>query len=164
MAAAALAAFELLLLVMIFLAFLGKPLLGGGDRPLAPMAKAEPAASSAPATSKKAQTKAKSKAKPATEPRLVREETSVIVLNGNGAAGAASEKADLVRTRGYMIAGTANAPRTDFARSVVMYRPGYRPEAQRFARDFGIARVAPLDGLRPADLQGAHVALIVGAA
>jgi hypothetical protein len=75
----------------------------------------------------------------------------------------ASEKADLVRTKGYLIAGTANAPRTDFARSVVMYRPGYAPEARRFARDFKFRRVSPLDGLRPADLQGAHIALIVGA-
>jgi hypothetical protein len=87
----------------------------------------------------------------------------VIVLNGNGSPGAASDRADLVQTKGYLIAGTANAPRTDFARSVVMYRPGYRPEARRLARDFGIGRVAPLDGLRPSDLQGAHIAFIVGA-
>jgi hypothetical protein len=86
----------------------------------------------------------------------------VIVLNGNGISGMASEKAYLVRTKGYLIAGTANAPRTDFARSVVMYRPGYEPEARRFARDFRIGRVAPLDGMRPAQLQGAHIALIVG--
>ena len=41
-------------------------------------------------------------------------------------------------------------------------RPGYEPEARRLARDFRIKRVAPLDGLRKSDLQGAHIALIVG--
>jgi hypothetical protein len=86
----------------------------------------------------------------------------VIVLNGNGGNGAASEKADLIRTRGYLIAGTANAPRTDFARSIVMYRPGYEAEARRLARDFRVKQVTPLDGLRKSDLQGAHIALIVG--
>jgi hypothetical protein len=159
MIAAGLAAFELVLLVMLSLAFLAKPLInqGAGDRS-AP----QPATSvTAPTTTGHAASKP-SPSKPAPRPALAREATTVIVLNGNGSPGAASDKADLVRTRGYIIAGTANAPRTDFARSVVMYRPGYRTEAIRLARDFNVQRVTPLDGLRPADLQGAHVALIVG--
>ncbi len=86
-----------------------------------------------------------------------------MVLNGNGRNGAASEAADLVRSRNYLIAGTADAPRTDFARTIVMFRSGHRPEAVRLARDFKIKRIAPLDGVRVADLQGAHLALIVGA-
>jgi hypothetical protein len=43
-----------------------------------------------------------------------------------------------------------------------MYRPGFRPEAVRLARDARIAIVTPLDGLRRSQLQGAHVALILG--
>jgi hypothetical protein len=43
-----------------------------------------------------------------------------------------------------------------------MYRPGFEGEARRLARDLGIKRVAPLDGLRASELQGAHLALIVG--
>ncbi len=154
MAAAALAAFELLLLVMIALALIGKPIVGGGgdDSILTP----PQAKQSAPG-----KTVAASKSAPA-RPQLARTETSVIVLNGNGGNGAASEKADLIRTRGYLIAGTANAPRTDFARSIVMYRPGYEAEARRLARDFRVKQVTPLDGLRKSDLQGAHIALIVG--
>jgi len=152
LAAAALAAFELLLLIIIALAFLGKPLLGGSDNRVLTAPAEEMAAPAA-----------KKGAKPApAQPKLTRTETSVIVLNGNGNAGAASEKADLIRTRGYLIAGTTNAPRTDFARSVVMYRPGYEAEARRLARDFRVGRVSPLDGLRKSDLQGAHIALIVG--
>jgi hypothetical protein len=43
-----------------------------------------------------------------------------------------------------------------------MYRKGYAPEAQRLARDLKLKIVAPLDGLRPAELLGAHVAVVVG--
>jgi LytR cell envelope-related transcriptional attenuator len=157
MIAAGLAAFELVLLVMLSLAFLARPLLGGGGEE---RSTSRPAAA-APAP--EAEVAAAPTARPKARPTLARDATTVIVLNGNGSPGAAGDKADLVRTRGYIIAGTANAPRTDFARSVVMFRPGYRAEAVRLARDFKLTRVTPLDGLRPADLQGAHVALIVGA-
>jgi hypothetical protein len=95
--------------------------------------------------------------------RLARGETSVLVLNGNGRAGAAAAAAGRVRGRGYLVSGTGNAPRTDFRRSTVMYRPGYRAEGLRLARDLGIGAAGPLDGLRPADLLGAHVAVIIGA-
>jgi hypothetical protein len=96
-------------------------------------------------------------------PRLTRAETSVIVLNGNGRAGAASDAADGVRRFGYTIGTVGNAPRTDFTRTLVMFRPGYRPEAVRLAKDLRVKIVGPLDGLRPADMLGAHVALVVGA-
>ena len=154
--AAALAAFELLFILVVGLALVGKAVTGDGS-PASASGEAPPAKTATPAAKS-------AKPKPArARPTLSRNETSVIVLNGNGSPGAASDRADLVQTKGYLIAGTANAPRTDFARSVVMYRPGYRREAKRLATDFGVGRVAPLDGLRPSDLQGAHVALIVGA-
>ena len=93
---------------------------------------------------------------------LPRDDVSVLVLNGNGIAGAASTAAERVHARNYVVAGTGNAPRSDFARSVVMYRPGLAGEARRLARDVGVRRVAPLDGLQARDLQGAHVALVIG--
>ena len=86
----------------------------------------------------------------------------MIVLNGNGISGAAATAADGIRARDYLIAGTGNAPRTDFSRSVVMYRPAFEGEARRLARDIGVRRVSPLDGIRRRDLQGAHIALIIG--
>jgi LytR cell envelope-related transcriptional attenuator len=159
--AAGLAAFELLLLVIIVLALFAKPFIGGDSPPKA-LATEQPKAAETKKEATSTQAKA-DKAPAVAAPSLDRGDTLVIVLNGNGSQGAASEKADLVRTKGYMIAGTANAPRTDFARSVVMFRPGHKPEATRLARDFGVPRVSPLDGLSPADLQGAHVALVVGA-
>jgi hypothetical protein len=101
-------------------------------------------------------------AKGEAKPMLGRGETSVLVLNGNGISGAAFTAADQVRSENYLIAGTGNARRTDYPRSLVMFRPGYEREADRLAKDLGVRRVAPLDGMRPRELQGAHVALIIG--
>jgi hypothetical protein len=98
----------------------------------------------------------------AAKPLLERRKTSVLVLNGNGLSGAAGAAADRVRGRHYLVAGTGNASRTDFTRSVVMFRPGFEREAKRLGRDLGVRRVTPLDGMRIRDLQGAHVALVVG--
>lgn len=93
---------------------------------------------------------------------LPRSRTSVVVLNGNGIPGAADEESGRVRTLRYVVAGTANAPRSDFARTLVMYRPRFRAEAERLAKDLHVRRVAPLDGMRARDLMGAQVALILG--
>jgi len=95
-------------------------------------------------------------------PLLPRGETSVLILNGNGVAGAAASKAEAVREKQYVVAAVGNAPRSDYARSVVMFRPGNRGEAARLARDLGIRIVSPLDGLRASQLMGAHVAVIIG--
>jgi LytR cell envelope-related transcriptional attenuator len=94
-------------------------------------------------------------------PRLSRGETTVMVLNGNGISGAAHLAADRVRGKGYTIGEVGNAKRTDFMRSVVMYRPGYRGEALRLARDLRIKIVGPLDGMKVRDLMGAHLAVVV---
>jgi hypothetical protein len=45
-----------------------------------------------------------------------------------------------------------------------MFRPGFRPEANRLASDLHVKAVAPLDGVSTAELAGAHLALILGAA
>ncbi|MBW3593222.1 MAG: LytR C-terminal domain-containing protein [Actinobacteria bacterium] len=161
MVAAAVAAFELVLLVLIGVAFLGTSFLAGGGAEVEQKVRAEAAApkSAASGSASPETTAAVSEA----SPKLARGETSVMVLNGNGIQGAAAQATEEIRRFAYIITGTGNAPRTDFARSLVMYRPGFRGEALRLARDLGVGRVAPLDGMRAADLQGAQVALIVGA-
>ena len=93
---------------------------------------------------------------------LPRTETSVLVLNGNGVSGAASKTARKVLRKDYLVVGTENASRDDYPRSLVMFRPGYEAEARRLARYLSIRRVVPLDGMRPRELRGAHVALIIG--
>ena len=161
MVAAALAAFELVLLVLITIAFLGTSVLGSDGGPIEQKVRAEAAAPKGEATPAGAEKKTTSPSEPTA--RLAREETSVMILNGNGIQGAAAQASEEIRRFAYLITGTGNAPRTDFARSLVMYRRGFQGEAERLARDLGIGRVAPLDGMRPADLQGAQVALVVGA-
>ena len=101
-------------------------------------------------------------AAPMGAPKLSRGETSVIVLNGSGRSGAAADRADKVRGLGYTIGTVGNAPRSDFTRTIVMFRRGYRAEAVRLAAHMKLKIVGPLDGLRPADMLGAHVALIIG--
>jgi hypothetical protein len=95
-------------------------------------------------------------------PPLSRARTRVVVLNGNGLAGAAGATAERVRASGYRIAAVRNASRSDYGKSIVMYRPGRRPEGERLARDLGVAVVGPLDGIRPKSIGRAHAVLIVG--
>jgi hypothetical protein len=148
--ASAVAAVELVVILVLGVVLVGKPLTekmrdAGRDRTLGTPAVA-------PAT--------KPRIGPSV-PRLSREDTSVLILNGNGVSGAAHAAASRVRARGYSIGEVGNANRTDYMRSVVMYRPGFRGEALRLARDLRIRIVGPLDGLGVRDLMGAHLALVV---
>ncbi len=43
-----------------------------------------------------------------------------------------------------------------------MYRPGFRAEGLRLARDLGIKVVGPLDGIHTGALDGGQLAVIVG--
>lgn len=94
-------------------------------------------------------------------PTLPRDETSVLVLNGNGVAGAATAGAARLSQLGYVIGGVGDAPQ-QLVRTTIMYRSGFRAEAERLARDLHVHVVGPLDGLRPAQLLGAHLALVLG--
>jgi hypothetical protein len=149
--ASAVAAFELVLILILGVALLGKPL-------------SERMRDTAQQRSLGITTQAKPKPKiGSSAPRLSRGETTVMVLNGNGVSGAAHEAASRVEARGYAIGQVGNANSTDFTRTVVMYRPGYRGEGMRLARDLRIKIVGPLDGMKTRELMGAHVALVVGA-
>jgi LytR cell envelope-related transcriptional attenuator len=100
---------------------------------------------------------------PPGKPKLTRNETDVLVLNGGGVTGAAGIAADNLRARGYQVTSVGNARKqSSAARTLVMYKPGYRAEAARLARDMHTRIVAPLDGMRSAALMGAQVVLVVG--
>ena len=94
-------------------------------------------------------------------PTLTRAQTKVLVLNANGITGAAATEASRARARGYKISATGNTALT-LGQSVVLYRPGHRPEAKRLARDEGIPLVGPLDGITPRQLHGAQVVIVLG--
>ena len=155
------AAVELVLLLVIGLAVLGGPLLDWAQGTA--KGSTEHHAVAAPKTLKPVIAVAPAPVAQAVgTPKLARTETSVLVLNGNGIAGAAAAEAALVRHKGYVLADVGNAARSDYIRSVVMYRPGYQAEAARLARDVRIKIVSPLDGLRLKDLIGAHAAVVIG--
>jgi hypothetical protein len=103
---------------------------------------------------------AKANAAAATE--LPRRKVAVVVLNGNGRQGAAGRAASRITHRGYRVRAVANAPSSSYPQSIVMYRPGFAPEAQRLAKDLGVKIVSPLDGMRPKQLHGAHAVFILG--
>ena len=87
-----------------------------------------------------------------------------MVLNGNGRTGAAASAASRVRSRGYRVGTVGNASSTDFARSLVMYKPGFAGEAPP-ARE-GSPREAGRPARRDArarDLGRAQVVFILGA-
>ena len=153
--AAAVAAVELLVLVVVGGALIAKPSTGTASRPVAKTAAAKSAKKAAPAKAHRVA------AVPAAH--LRRGKVTVLVLNGNGRQGAAASTASRVSHRGYRVSGVANAPRSDFTRSLVMYRSGFEGEGRRLAGDLGIRIVGPLDGLRTSQLHGAHAVVVVGA-
>jgi LytR cell envelope-related transcriptional attenuator len=88
--------------------------------------------------------------------------TSVLVLNGNGSAGAAGSVSSRLLADGYRSAPSMNAQVTTYARSIVLFRPGWEREAKRLAKDARIRAVAPLDGPLPSGAAAAPLVAIVG--
>jgi hypothetical protein len=156
--ATAIAGLELVLLVVAGVVLLGRsiaPHLQAGAGHAASKPKA--AARHAPAAKPKPAAPARAVA------RLPRSKTDVIVFNGNGITGAAAGAASVVTARGYVVKQVGNAPGGGYAQSIVMYRPGFLGEARRFAHDLNVRQVEPLDGIRPAQMHGAELVLIIGA-
>jgi hypothetical protein len=94
-------------------------------------------------------------------PRLPRTRTKILVLNGNGITGAAAAESDSLLARGYKVSATGNTAHL-YGQSVVLYRPGRLPEAERLAADEGIPLVGPLDGITLEQLHGAHLVIVLG--
>ncbi len=102
---------------------------------------------------------------PPAEAELSRAKTAVLILNGSGKRGAATTIASELEARNYRIVGATNAAHPDYQRTIVLYRSGFRGEAERVARDLGLTRkrVAPVDGMKRAELGEARVVVILGA-
>jgi len=147
--AAAIAALELLVILVAGIVLVAKPL----SRHIRHSA----AAKAAPAAHKHGAHPAKPQ-----HAMLSRGQTSVLVLNGNGRQGAAGAEAAQIRNLGYPVKGVGNAAHMDYGRTVVMYRPGYAAEATRLAREAQIRLVSPLDGMSVKGLRGARIAIVLG--
>lgn len=103
------------------------------------------------------------KAKPVAQaPLRPHSHVRVLVLNGNGVNGAAGAAAARLQAAGYPVAGAIDAQRHDYASSMVMFVPGWAKEARRLARETGTRIVAPVDGLRAAQLKGSKLILLLG--
>jgi hypothetical protein len=152
--ASAVAVVELVVLLVIGVVLLAKPVAAEVKKQAAKRA-------FAPAPAAKATTK-RPKPRPVAAPKLRRGDTAVLVLNGNGRTGAAALQAERVRGKGYRIASVGDAPRRDYARSLVMFRAGFAGEAHRLARDLRIRIVGPLDGIGVRELDGAHAVVVIG--
>jgi hypothetical protein len=100
---------------------------------------------------------------PIAPPKLLRSQTGVYVFNGNGRSGAASSEAAKLSNLNYLVPGTGNAKRQDYATTVVMFKKGFQAEGTRLARDLHVKIVGPLDGLAPSALRGAQLAIVLGA-
>jgi hypothetical protein len=101
--------------------------------------------------------------RPPAIPRRPRSRISVLVLNGNGVSGAAGGIATDLLAVGYGHAIPADAPSPDYARSLVLFRPGWQREAERLSQDARIPIVAPLDGRVPPEYAGVPLVVILGA-
>ena len=99
----------------------------------------------------------------AVPPLRPRSDVSVLVLNGNGTSGVAGATASRLLGRGYRSATATNAQADSYATSLVLYRRGWGPEAQRLAKDAHIKIVAALDGRLPAGSARDQLVLILGA-
>jgi hypothetical protein len=148
------AAIELVLLLGAAFLLLAKPLSHAMQRHAEATAFAPVKQRAAPVIPKQA---------PIGQPKLLRAETGVFVLNGNGHAGAASSEAGKLTDLGYRVPRTGNAKRQDYATTVVMYKRGFHAEGARLAHDLRVKVVGPLDGLRPSALHGAQLAIVLGA-
>jgi hypothetical protein len=149
------AAIELVLLLGAGFLLLAKPLTRA-------MQKHATATAFAP-TKKHTSAPAIPKQAPIELPKLLRSETRVFVFNGNGRAGAASSEASTLSNLNYLVPGTGNAKRQDYATTVVMFKKGFQAEGVRLAHDLHVKIVGPLDGLNPSALHGAQLAIVLGA-
>jgi len=87
---------------------------------------------------------------------------TVAVLNASGIQGAAGDViAPRLRGEGWITGTEANAP-TIRDESVVMFTGGKKRVAQNVAKDLGIARTPPIDGLSPDEIGDADVVVLVG--
>jgi hypothetical protein len=97
-----------------------------------------------------------------THPLRPRAKLSVLVLNGNGVSGAAGAEATTLQALGYGRSLSQNAPRHDYATSMVMYAPGYAQEGRRLGRDAGVHVVSLVDGMSRAQLRGSQLVVVLG--
>jgi hypothetical protein len=90
---------------------------------------------------------------------------TVTVFNASGVSGAAAnEIAPKVEAEGYTLGLVENPPdgTSDLRQSVVMYAEGRRQVGRNLAKDLGIERAGPIDGITTEQSGGADAVVLVG--
>lgn len=88
-------------------------------------------------------------------------EIEVAVLNGTAVAGLAAVYGEKVEDKGFEAGAVTNSSET-FEDSVVMFKPGHKPEAKLVAKRISIPKVEPMSGEIIQVAQKANVAVVVG--
>ena len=88
-------------------------------------------------------------------------EIEVTVLNGTSVPGLAATFGDKVEGKGFSLGAVTNSS-SSFAESVVMFRPGHKPEGRKVAKQMSIQKMQMMNGEIESVSAGADVAVIVG--
>jgi LytR cell envelope-related transcriptional attenuator len=88
-------------------------------------------------------------------------EVEVTVLNGTAVPGLAASYGNKVEGKGFKLGAVTNSS-SSFAASVVMFKRGHKPEAQKVAKQLGISKLQLMNGEIEGASAGANVAVIVG--
>ena len=88
-------------------------------------------------------------------------EIEVSVLNGTSTAGLAATFGDKVEGKGFSLGAVTNSS-ASFAESVVMFKRGHKPEAQKVARQLNISKTQLMSPEIESVSSGADVAVVVG--
>jgi hypothetical protein len=88
-------------------------------------------------------------------------EIEVTVLNGTSVPGLAATFGDKVEGKGFSLGAVTNSS-ASFAESVVMFRPGHKPEADKVAKQLSIQKTQMMSSEIESASAGADVAVIVG--
>jgi LCP family protein required for cell wall assembly len=83
---------------------------------------------------------------------------NLVVQNGSGTTGAAAEAADGFERLGFVVAGTGDADRFDYGRTLVRYTEGHQAEAEHVARQL----TGGVDLEQVDTIFGADVAVVLG--
>jgi LytR cell envelope-related transcriptional attenuator len=93
--------------------------------------------------------------------RMQPSEVEVTVLNGTAVPGLAASYGDKVEGKGFKLGAVTNSS-SSYASSVVMFKRGHKPEAQKVAKQLAISKLQLMSAEIEGVSAGANVAVIVG--
>ena len=88
-------------------------------------------------------------------------EIEVTVLNGTATPGLAATYGNKVESKGFKLGAVSNTAQP-VEKSLVMYRPGHKPEAKRVAKELKISHLGTMNPEVESASAGAKVAVVIG--